>query len=228
MTPGRLVRATTVESSAPPSDDAQPVLVEARQELAGRRRVDQSAAVEDRDVIADALDVVEDVGRIEHRGLAAQVAHQVEDLAPPDRVERADRFVEQEDGRTADQRLADAEPLAHPARVGLETAVGHVGEADPGQDVVDTLIVRSSRRRIERGHEAHRVAAGHPVVEARLLGEVADLAPVGRPGRDRDAGHGRRAARRPGQAGEQLDRRRLARAVRPEEAVDGAGRDVQA
>ena len=115
-------------------DDPQLVLVEAREELGGRGGADEPAAVEDRDVIADALDVVEDVGGVEDRDLAPQLAHQVEDLAATDRVEGADGLVEEEDGGRADERLGDAQPLAHPARVGDGPAVGRIGQADPGED----------------------------------------------------------------------------------------------
>ena len=158
----------------------------------------------------------------------SQLTHQVEDLAATDRVERADRLVEEQDGRRTDQSLGDAQTLAHAARVG-----GRSGDRRrrPGRHVRGSPSTRpaSARRlRIQRGHEAQRVATGHPVVEARILGEVADLAAVARAGADRDARDGGRAAGRGGQAGEELDGRRLAGAVGAEEAVDGAGRHVQA
>ena len=208
-------------------DDPQLVLVEALEQLGGRRRADEPAAVEDGDVIAHALDVVEDVGGVEDRDLALELAHQVEDLAPTDRVERADWLVEQEHGRRADQGLADAEALAHPARVRAGSAVGRIGEADPGEDRVDPRLVGAAFGRIERGDEPQRLPTGHPVVEPRLLGEVADLAAVAGAGLDRDAGDRRGAAGGLGQSGEELDGGRLPGAVGPEEAVDRAGRDVE-
>ena len=69
--------------------------------------------VEDRDVVGDPLDVIEDVGGVEDRRLPAEAFHEIEDIAPPDRVERAGRFIEQQDLRPADQRLGDPEALAH-------------------------------------------------------------------------------------------------------------------
>ena len=122
---GRVVRAA--------DDDAQAVLVEAGQQVGGRRRADEPAAIEDRDVVADPLDVVEDVGRVEDGCLALEIAHQVEHLATPDRVKRADRLVQQEHGRAADQCLGDAEPLAHPAGVSLRASIGRFGQPDPAR-----------------------------------------------------------------------------------------------
>ena len=79
-------------------DDPQLVLGEAREELGRRGGSDEPTAVEDRDVVADAFDVVKDVGGVEDRDLSPELAHEVEDLAATDRVEGADRLVEQEDG----------------------------------------------------------------------------------------------------------------------------------
>jgi hypothetical protein len=49
-----------------------------------------------RDVVADPLDVVEDVGRVEHRRLALDLLHELEDLASADGIEGADRLVEEQ------------------------------------------------------------------------------------------------------------------------------------
>ena len=211
-------------------DDPELVLVEAREQLGGRGRADEPAAIEDRDVVADALDVVEDVGRVEDRDLAPELAHEVEDLAATDRVERADGLVEEQDGRRADRA-----PGRCPSRWRIPPEYVPVrrsaASARPTRARTAATMPRPSARsvgRIQRGDEAERLATGHPVVEARLLGEVADLAAVAGAGPDRDAGDRRGPAGRPGQAGEDLDGGRLAGAVGAEEAVDGAGRDVEA
>ena len=203
-------------------DDPQLVLVEALEELRGRGGPDEPAAVEDGDVIADALDVVEDVGGVEDGDLAPELAHEVEDLAAADRVERADGLVEQQDGRRTDQGLGDAEPLAHAAGVRVGAAVGGVGEADPGEDRGDPAVVRPALGRVERGDEAQGLATGHPVVEPRLLGEVADLATVAGAGLARGCPRRTRCRSSAREAGEQLDGGRLAGAVGAEEAVDRA------
>jgi hypothetical protein len=110
-------------------DDAQLVAGEAREEIGRRRFADEAAVVDDRDAVADALDVVEDVGRVEDGRLALQRRHEVEDLATADRVERADGLVEEQHAGPGHERLGDAQPLPHPARVRAGPAIRGVGEA---------------------------------------------------------------------------------------------------
>ena len=213
-TPGRLARAIAVSSVAADDPDPQAVAGEGLEQLGRRRGADQATLVEDRDVVAHPLDVVEDVGRVEDRRLvASEVAHEVEDLAPADRVERADRLVEEEDPRPSDQRLADAEPLAHPARVGLRPAVAGVGQADLAEDLVDPGRGRRSTGSGEsEATNAERLATGHPVVEARAPGRGSRPAAGTRrrplSGMPVD---GRRAGGRPDEAAEDLEGGRLAR-----------------
>jgi hypothetical protein len=71
--------------------------------------------IEDRDVVADTLHVVEDVGRVEDGDLAPDRPHELQHVPATDGVERADRLVEQHDGRPGHQGLGDPQPLAHPA-----------------------------------------------------------------------------------------------------------------
>ena len=61
--------------------------------------------------LLDQLQIRDDVLVI--NGIAAEAFHEIEDIAPPDRVERAGRFIEQQHLRPADQRLGDSEPLTH-------------------------------------------------------------------------------------------------------------------
>ena len=74
---------------------------------------------------------------------------------------------------------------------------------------------------------AKRLAAGHPAVEARVLGEVAELASVLAGGRHRHAVDRRAAGRGAGQAGQDLEGGRLAGAVRAEKAEHRPGRHVE-
>ena len=104
------------------------------------------------------------------------------------------RLVEQDDGRPADEGLGDAEPLAHPTRVGRRSAVGRIGDADPAEKSVDALfavaVVSPEARDV-----AERLAAGHPAVEPRVLGEVAELAAMLAGSRDGNAVDRRAAGR---------------------------------
>ena len=150
-----VARPTTTRSAIPR---------EAGEQLLGRCRADEAPLVEDRDVIGDALDVVEDVGGVEDRRVAAQPFHQVEDVAPADGVERARRLVEQEHLRPADEGLGDAEPLAHPAGVGPGRAIGGVRDAGPLQRLVDPTLDRVAA---PRGRSPRRSGgSGAPVIQA--------------------------------------------------------------
>ena len=202
-------------------DDAQRVRGERAEQDVGRGGLDETAVVEDRDVVADPLDVVEDVGRVEDRGLALELAHQVEDVLATDRVERRDRLVEQDHRRPADEGLGDPEALAHAARVGRRAAVGRLGDADALEQLAD-LALAIGADAAEPGDVAKRLAAGHPAVEPRILGEVAELAAMVAGRRDRHAVDRRAAGRRAGEPGEDLEGGGLAGAVRAEEAEDRA------
>ena len=188
-------------------DDAQAIAGEAGEQLLRRRRADEAALVEDRDVVGDPLDVVEDVGGVEDRRLRAQAFHEVEDVAPADGVERAGGLIEQQHLRPADEGLGDAEPLAHPARVGPGPAIGGVRDPRQIEGLVDPALDRILHPGVEAGDVAKGLARGHPVVEPGLLAEVADRPLVGLARRERDARDGRAAARRPGEAGEDLQGR---------------------
>jgi hypothetical protein len=75
---------------------------------------------------------------------------------------------------------------------------------------------------VEAGDVLKGLAAGHPAVEAGILGEVAQLAAMVAGSRHLYAVDGGGAGRGAGETGEDLERRRLAGAVRAEEAKDRA------
>ena len=138
----------------------------------------EPAPVEDRDSVADPLDVRQDVGR-EHDGrLAAKAGDQLEEVTPALRIERADRLVEEHDRRSMEQGLGDPEALAHPARPAADPALASGSQA-----------VRSSisptRPRSSAPREPAR--AGRP---ARAARDRASTDRTAGPGRDSRAGGG--------------------------------------
>jgi len=62
--------------------------------------------------------------------LGGQRLHQVPDPADPLRVQAVDRLVEDEDGRVAEQRGGDAQPLGHAQGELACFAVCRSGQAD--------------------------------------------------------------------------------------------------
>ena len=161
---------------------------------------DEASPIDDRDAIADTLDVVEDVRAHEDGGGPAQAADELEHVAAAGRIEGADGLVEEEHGRPREDGLAHAEPLSHTARVAPDAPTARLRQPDGLEHVVDACAqapvrrarrpgqrargapVRSSNRRSgapDRGSRygararAHRSATGTPATLALPL--------VGRP-----------------------------------------------
>ena len=86
------------------------------QQVIKRSFGDEVPVIEDRDPVADPFDVRKDVGREDHGRIGAQLGDQGEQVAPPFRIERADRLVEDQQPRPGHDRLGDAEPLTHATR----------------------------------------------------------------------------------------------------------------
>ena len=106
-----------------------------RHGIAGEQVVERAlghepAVVEDADAVADALDVGQHVRGEDDRRVLAQLGDEREEVAASLGVERADRLVEDQQLGLGDERLGDAEPLAHPAGVPGDASVGRVGQAD--------------------------------------------------------------------------------------------------
>ena len=103
-----------------------------------------------------------------------------------------------------------------------------LGHADDLEHLADSLPQRRPVEAVQLADEIQQLAASHPAVEARILVQVANVARqlAARPA-DPHAGHRARACGRGGEAGEEAQGRRLARAVGSEEAEDAAARDGQ-
>src|SRR5213595_2104055 len=126
--------------------------------------------------------------------------------------------------------LHDALPIsaAHAARVRADAPVCRVGQPHPLQQSIGLASSLRRRHGVERRLQADQLATGHQRIERRLLERHADLPEhLARLVDDVIAGHPRAPARRPQERGQHSHRRRLAGAVRPQEAVDLALADVE-
>ena len=141
------------------------------------------------------------------------------------RIEPVGRLVEEEQARVAQEGGGDPEPLLHPERIRLDLVPRPIAEPDELEQLLDPAL---RGRRSGGGERPQVLAAGQVRVEGRRLDERPDLeqpvpvAPAERPAEDLD-----RTRVGMDQAGEQPHRRRLAGAVRAEEAVHDAGRHGQ-
>ena len=198
----------------------------AGRELGDRALRDDAALVDDRRDVAGLLDLVEQVrGQPDGAALVDERADQSAELEDAGRVEAVDRLVEDEQLGVAQQAAGDAEALAHAERVRADLVVAAAAEADAVERAVDPPVGGLVAR---RGVHVEVLAAGEVAVEARLLDDRADA----RQRRRAAAGEvvaeqAHLPARRPGEAEQQADQRRLAGPVRPQEAERAAARHLQ-
>ena len=73
----------------------------------------------------------------------------------------------------------DVEPAAHPARVGLDDAVGGVRDPDELEQLVGTRAQIAPAHALDAALERQVLAAGPELVDARVLRHVADRPPHG-------------------------------------------------
>ena len=139
--------------------------------------------------------------------------HHVQPLAW---VHAVERFVEQQDARVVDERRGELRALAHALGVGPDRSVGGVVELDRGDRPVRGRTGVGDR--LELGVEPHELVTGEVARDGLAFGHQPDVAvdarvaERGRPADAHDPG------RRSEQTREQVEQRRLAGPVRPEQA----------
>jgi len=198
------------------------------EQIVDRAFYHEMAEVEDRDSVADPLHVVEYVRADEDRCRSSQAGDDLENVASALRVQRADWLVQEEHLRLVDESLADAEALAHAARVAADAPMSGILQTHYLEHLADPLPERGAEQSVELADHVQELAAAHPGVEAWVLVQVSDVSSEPAVGSaDLDSGHGRCAAGGRGQTGQQSQCGRLARAVGPEEAEDAAAGHCQ-
>ena len=205
-----------------PEGDA--VALAHRGELAGRALGDDTAGDDHRYAVGELLGFVEVVGGQEDCGPElAQTAHKLPRLAASGGVEAGGRFVEKQKLRSADESDGEIEPSTLAARQRPDTAFGELGDAAPLEQLLGIgrigVVATEHRHGLERRQER---------VERRLLRDDPDPRPPGATGVLRVlAEHGDFAAVASTVALEDLDSRRLARAVGAEEGEHLAAPDLE-
>ena len=131
-------------------------------------------------------------------------------------VQAVGGLIEDEQLRPAEERLGDAEALAHPVRVGPHRAVDRIAELGHGEGLLHVGL----REGLPPGPpvEAQVVDAGQVRHEPRPLHQGADPGEHRVPGAHRLAEDRSGAGRRVDEPEQHADRRGLARAVGTEEA----------
>src|SRR5262249_6196348 len=146
----------------------------------------------------------------------AQFENQRPDVTAAERIEAGHRFVENHELRIVDERLGDADALQHALRefAQLEATLGtdpYLVEQTSGARAPLSAVVPE-----EAGEIRQQLFGGQVIVEVRVLRQVAD-APLDVEVANRPAEDFRSPARRIDQLHQQLERCRLAGAVRTEE-----------
>ena len=137
------------------------------------------------------------------------------------RIETVGRLIQNGDGAVLDQNLRHAEPLAHAVRKAGDVLFGHIRQTHAFQRVVDARIGFRGVEPCKPCRVAQVLARRHGVVEADIVGQVAD----GALDRQRLAqrvqpGDAHLALARFRQSQQDQDHRGLAGAVRPQKPED--------
>ena len=159
------------------------------------------ALVDEDDPRGQGLDLGQDVARDEDGpALLLEVLDEPDELALAQRVEPAQRLVEDEDLRVVGDGLGELDPLAHAPAVAADEAVLVLREVDdvqgPGRPVPDLGL----REAVEPEQAGEELPAGHVLVEDVLLGAEPDR-PEELRDRSRPAGRGRSRCRWPASSG---------------------------
>ena len=218
--PGRRAGARRAASTASPWPGSGSIRYTAGRSGRGvgeRALDDEPAVVEDRDPVADPLDVGQDVGREQDGRRAAEPGDERRGRPAALRVERADRLVEDEHGgRWTRARRSRAAGASRPSTSPTRRSAAD-GEVDPRERLGDGPIERRPVEAVRAGRAIARLPPGHPSVGPRVLLEIAECRRRRR--RRRPTSMPATAPRRTGagEAGEQPQGRRLAGAVGAEE-----------
>ena len=194
-------------------------------QLGQRALVDEPAGAQDPDPVADRLDLAQDVRGEEDRLPALlRLAHRLAERHLHQRVEAARSARRGSAGRRGSRSAATSCTFW---RLPFESARTFLSVSSWKRSTSIVAVGRVGAA-AHAGEELERLGAGERRPQERLARDVGD-APVGRdgvaPGVDAEELGAARA--RAVQAEQEPDRRRLARAVRPQVAVDLAALDAQ-
>jgi hypothetical protein len=201
-------------------------LVTGGAQLSDRALDDDPAPVDDRDVVAGLLDLVEHVrGEDDRASLLHEGADESAELQDARGVETVHRLVEDQQQRIGEQAASDPEALTHAQRVRLHPIARTRGQADPLERLVDPPEGVATAY---GGHDLEVFASRQVTVEPRLLDNRTDAGQRLRTApRQRQTEQPHLAGRGRGQPQQHPDQRRLAGAVRPQIAERHPTRHLQ-
>jgi hypothetical protein len=148
-------------------------------------------------------------------------ADDIPQLEAAARIQSGGRLVEEQQARAGDEARSEVEAAAHAARVRADEPVGRVSEAhllDDGGGIAAGIAGGGAE---EARHHRHVLAARHGWLHGGRLPREGDAPPDrARIARHVDALDPKRSLVGPDQRCDEIDERRLARAVRTEQGQD--------
>ena len=156
-------------------------------ELGHRRRTEEAPAVDRHEVVADRLDLAQQVAGQDDRDpeLGPGPPDELEHLVATRRVEPVRGLVEEEQPRVVDDRLRQLDPLAHPRGVAADRPVALLGEPHVTEDVRRALPGGLGRQAGQLASLGHELGGADVRRERGMLGHVAHVAPEPGPLRPR-------------------------------------------
>ena len=137
---------------------------------------DHQAVVDDRDLVGEAIRLVEVLGREQDRGPAADaILDHLPEGEPAAWIEAGGRLVEEDHRRAGDERRGEVEPAAHAAGVGLDQPIGGLGEVEALEQLERALLRLGAREVVEAPDHGQVLLAGQVLVDRRVLAREADL-----------------------------------------------------
>ena len=140
-----------------------------------RAGVRHLAAGDDRDLLAQALGMGDDMGRENHRGaLLGERADQPLELALVDRVEPGEGFVEHHQTRLVHEGAEQLHLLRHAFGELPDLPLHRIAQAVSFHQFAPALAAELEWQAAQRAHEGDRLVGLHRGVEPAFFGQVAD------------------------------------------------------
>ena len=164
-------------------DDLDPLATDLRLELVGGPAGDDPPVVDDGDRVGQLVGLLEVLGREQQgRALADETPDDVPHPQPAARIETGRRLVEEQQPGPADQGTRQVEPAAHAARIGLDRAIGGIGELELLEQLVTSATSLRRWQLVQPTEHPQVLATGQVLVDRRELARQADDASAaGRP-----------------------------------------------
>ena len=156
--------------------DVEPLATDLPLELVRRALGDHEPLVDDGDAIAQAIGLVQVLGREENRRpLGHEALDELPEAESAPGIEAGRRLVEKEHGRPRNKRAGEVEPSAHAAGIRLHDAVAGLRQVELLEQLVRAFAGGSPAHVVEPPDHLEVLEAGHVLVDRGVLARNADL-----------------------------------------------------